>query len=81
MGLGPCQYLTCESTLGSEFRARIRVITPDLRETTELIQARVCSTHERHLKDAEKRGETIRGSLEGWLYLESWMVAPVYKAW
>jgi hypothetical protein len=79
--VGPCRFVTCDSTLGSSFRALMFMMLDDLRATSRVTELPVCPAHERYLREQERKGHRIRLTMEGWIYLEAWMTAPLYAPW
>lgn len=79
--IGQCEYLTCESFLGSSFRGRFQKIVDELREATIAQEVLLCPDHRRHVEAVLIEGGRVHYTLEGWVYTELWMVRPLYTAW
>lgn len=81
MAIGRCKYMVCDSTVGSSFRALAWQIDENLTPKRAFVDLTICPTHERLLKAQERAGDRINVSLEGFLYLESWIVSPLFEVW
>jgi hypothetical protein len=83
MAIGLCRYMVCQSTLATDFRGTMHIVEPlaDSGYRLVRVETTVCSEHERQLETAHKKKDRIFVTAEGWLYLESWVVSPLFTAW
>lgn len=70
--IGRCQYLTCESMIGSEFRSGFYRRDGGFSDTREVM---LCPTHTRLFEEirAKHGWSQFLVTEEGWVYLRYWM--------
>jgi hypothetical protein len=65
VAIGPCEYMTCRSSLGSAFRAWF--------EGGGLLEVLICPEHEKILRAARERGGRLAVTPDQAVYLVGWL--------
>lgn len=71
MAIGPCEFITCRSSIGSTFRGPVHFIEGGAR----LVEVSICPEHERicrPIRDGTAGGKLMM-TAEGWVYPSVWM--------
>lgn len=70
MTLGRCQYMTCASVIGTEFRSAF-----EMAGRTVFLEVLICPEHERWLRPLRDENQVLCVSAEGFVYPRMWMDA------